>query len=400
MRWHDLIRFSLHSLAANRLRSFLTLLGIAVGIAAVIMLTSIGEGIHDYVLSEFSKFGSNIIKISPGRQSTRGGMPALPSTARDLSLDDAAALARLPYISNVNPISLGNAEIRANGRMRRTTVMGIGPTMSTLYSVSIATGRFMDEEDGGRDARALAVLGATLKDELFGAGNAIGARIEVGGERYRIIGVLQPKGQLLHVDIDDAIYIPAARAMALYNRSGTDHIKLSYDVHVDVGQVLTLIRNTLISRHGREDFTLTTQEEMISALIDILRIITSAISALGGISLIVGAVGISTIMTIAVAERTPEIGLMIALGARRRTILGFFLAEAVALAALGGLLGLIVGLGLAWLVIAFVPALPVSTPWIFVLVAEFAAILIGLVSGVLPARRAARLNVIDALRAE
>ncbi|MDR1063785.1 MAG: ABC transporter permease [Azoarcus sp.] len=397
MRWRDLFRFTLHALAVYRLRSFLTLLGIAIGIAAVILLTTIGEGVHNYVLNEFAKFGTNIIKITPGRQSAHAGMP---STARDLTLDDAAALARLPYVSNVNAIALGNAEVRANGRMRRSLVMGVGPTMHTLYSVGVAAGRFLDEADDGRDARALAVLGSTLKDELFGINNAVGARIEIGGERYRIIGVLQPKGQLLHVDIDDAIYVPTSRAMALYNRSGVDHIKLAYDVHVDVGQVLSLIRQTLISRHGREDFTLTTQEEMISALLDILRIITSAVSALGGISLIVGAVGIATIMTIAVAERTSEIGLMVALGARRRTILGFFLAEAVALAALGGLLGLVIGVGLAWLVGVLVPTLPISTPWIFVFAAEFVAILIGLASGVLPARRAARLNVIDALRTE
>ncbi|MDR2093678.1 MAG: ABC transporter permease, partial [Azoarcus sp.] len=378
----------------------LTLLGIAVGIAAVILLTSIGEGVHNYVLNEFSKFGSNIIKISPGRQSARGGMPALPSTARDLTLDDAAALARLPYVSNISPVVLGNAEIRANGRVRRSSVMGIGPAMHVLYSVEIAAGGFLSEDDGGRDARAVAVLGSTLKDELFGTANAVGARIEIGGERYRVIGVLQQKGQLLHVDIDDVIYIPASRAMSLYNRSSTDHIKLSYDIHVDVAQVLSLIRQTLIARHGREDFTLTTQEEMISTLLDILRIITSAISALGGISLIVGAVGVATIMTIAVAEHTAEIGLMVALGARRRTILGLFLSEAVALAALGGLLGLFVGVMLAWLVGVLVPALPVSTPWIFVLAAEFVAILIGLASGVLPARRAARLNVIEALRTE
>ncbi|MDR1661037.1 MAG: FtsX-like permease family protein, partial [Azoarcus sp.] len=181
---------------------------------------------------------------------------------------------------------------------------------------------------------------------------------------------------------------------------GADHIKLSYDVHVDVEHVLSLIRQTLASRHGREDFTLITQQEMISTLLNILRIVTTAISALGGISLAVGAIGIVTIMTIAVAERTSEIGLMVALGARRRTILGLFLAEAVTLAALGGLLGLAAGIGLAYLAGVLVPALPISTPWAFVLSAEVVAIFIGLASGVLPARRAARLNVIDALRTE
>ncbi|MDR3213823.1 MAG: ABC transporter permease [Azoarcus sp.] len=398
MRWRDLFHFALHTLAAYRLRSFLTMLGIAVGIAAVILLTSIGEGLHGYMLSEFSRFGSNIIKIMPGRQDARGGMPTLPSTARDLTMDDAAVLARLPFVNYVNPIVEGNAEIRANGRVRRTTVMGVGTKMHQMYSVSIVVGRFLTEAES-RDARPMVTLGATLKNELFGDANAIGARIEIGGERYRVIGVLEPKGRLLGVDIDDVAYIATMRAMGLYNRNSMDHIKVSYEIGADVTHVLTLIRQSLAARHGSEDFTLTTQEEMVSSLVNILRIVTSVIAALGGISLAVGAVGIATIMTIAVTERTAEIGLLVALGARRRTILGLFLTEAVALSALGGLLGLTVGAGLAWLLGLFV-ALPISTPWTFAFAAEAGAILIGLLSGVLPARRAARANVIDALHTE
>ncbi|MDR0634162.1 MAG: ABC transporter permease [Azoarcus sp.] len=399
MRWHDFFRFVLCSLSAYRLRSFLTLLGIAVGIAAVILLASIGESFHDYVLAQFSKFGSNIIKIVPGRQDARGGMPSLPSTARELTLEDAEALARLPFIIHVSPVVQGNAEIRANGRMRRTVAMGVGPQMRDIYSIDVAAGRVFSEREH-RDAHAVALLGATLRNELFGNAAALGARIEIGGERYRVIGILEPKGQLLGVDIDDVAYIPTGRAMGLYNRGGIEHIKVSYDMAAGVARVLPLIRQALVARHGREDFTLVTQEEMVSSLDNILRIVVSVISALGGISLAVGAVGIATIMTIAVTERTSEIGLLVALGARRRAILGLFLAEAVALSALGGLLGLLVGVGLARLAALFVPSLPVSTPWTFALAAEAVAILIGLLSGVLPARRAARANVIDALRAE
>ncbi|MDR0717639.1 MAG: ABC transporter permease [Azoarcus sp.] len=398
MRWRDLFHLALHALVAQRLRSFLTLLGVAVGITAVILLTSIGSGLHGYLLHEFSRFGTNIIKITPGRQDTRGGEPALPSTARALTLDDAAALARLPFAANVSPIVQGSAEVRANGRSRRTVAMGAGTRMHEIYSVNLAAGRFLPEET--RDARALAVLGATLKNELFGAANALGARIEIGGERFRVIGVLEAKGRILHVDIDDAVYIPTVRAMALYNRGGMDHIKLTYDVNASLAHVLPAIRQTLISRHGREDFTLTTQDEMIARLVNILRAVTITASALGGISLVVGAVGIVTIMTIAVTERTAEIGLLVALGARRRAILGVFLAEAAMLAALGGLLGLAAGIGLARLANLLVPALPIATPWLFVCLAEASAILIGLIAGVMPARRAARLDAIDALSAQ
>ena len=399
MRWRDLLLLSLHALVAYRLRSFLTLLGIAVGIAAVILLTSIGQGLQNYVLNEFAKFGSNLIKVMPGRQNARGGTP-VPTTARDLSLDDAAALARLPSVIHVSPVVTGNAEIRANGRTRRTLVMGVGPKMHEMYSVSVGSGQFLPVGEG-RNARALVVLGATLQREFFGSDSPLGARVEIGGERYRVIGVLKPKGQILDIDIDDAAYIPTARAMTLFNRSGTDHIKLTYDVAADADSVLRMVRQTLAVRHGSEDFTTSKQEEFISSLLDILRILTLTVAALGSISLAVGAVGIVTIMTIAVTERTSEIGLLVALGARRRTILGLFLAEAVALAALGGLLGLVVGVGLGQLAGLFMPAeFPVTTSWKFVLAAEILSALIGLTAGVLPARRAARLNVIDALRAE
>ncbi|MDR3087377.1 MAG: ABC transporter permease [Azoarcus sp.] len=399
MRWRDLLLLALHALVAYRLRSFLTLLGIAVGIAAVIVLTSIGQGLQNYVLNEFAKFGSNIIKIMPGRQEARGGTP-VPTTARDLTLDDAAALARLPFVIHVSPAVTGDVEVRANGRTRRTIARGVGPSMHVIYSVEVGSGQFLPEGEG-RDARALAVLGATIQKEFFGTASPLGARIEIGGERYRIIGVLQSKGQILDVDIDDAVYIPTARAMALFNRSGADNIKLTYDVAAGADAVLPLIRQTLTSRHGVEDFTLTKQEELISSLLDILHVLTLTVAALGGISLAVGAVGIVTIMTIAVAERTSEIGLLVALGARRRTILGLFLTEAVALAALGGLLGLIVGIILGQVAGAFMPPeFPVSTSWKFALAAEVLSALIGLAAGVLPAQRAARLNVIDALHTE
>jgi putative ABC transport system permease protein len=399
MRWLDLLRLATHSLAAHRLRSFLTLLGIAVGIAAVILLTSLGEGMHNYVLNEFSQFGTNIITITPGRKDARGGPPGLPSTARDLTLEDAEALARVPYVGISNPETWGNAEVRGNGRVRRTLVQGVGPRTHELYSFKVASGRFLPEGDI-RDARPLAVLGYTLKKELFGPGEALGERITIGGERYVIIGVLEQIGQILGMDIDDTVYIPAMRGMALYNRTSLDQITVNHDINVDPEFVLPLLREALTARHGREDFSLMTQKEMITSLLNILGIITLVISALGGISLMVGAVGIVTIMTIAVTERTREIGLLMALGARRNTILTLFLAEAVTLAAIGGLLGLSVGIGLAWLAGFFLPSFPVTIPWSFVIAAEIFSAFIGLAAGVLPARHAARLNVVDALRAE
>jgi len=395
----DFLLLALRALAAHRLRSFLTLLGIAIGIAAVILLTSIGEGIHRFVLAEFTQFGTNVMEISPGKKGAKGGPPGLPSTARELTLEDAAALARLQGVTGVTPVVWGSSEVEAKGRLRRTTVYGAGPEMLRVFAMQVQIGRFLPPDDP-EHARAFVVLGAKIKRELFGVENALGERLRIGGEHFRVIGVMAPKGQFLGTDLDDTAYIPAARAMALYNRSGLMTINLSYAEGLAPATLATAARNLLQSRHGREDFTITTQEDMLKTLSKILNILTAAVGALGGISLLVGAVGIVTIMTIAVTERTAEIGLLVALGARRATILTLFLAEAVALAALGGLVGLLLGSGLAALVGGLLPALPVHTPWPFVAAAELASMALGLLAGVLPARRASRLEAVESLRAE
>lgn len=399
MRAADFLNLALRALVAHRLRSFLTLLGIGVGIAAVILLTSIGEGLHQFVLKEFTQFGTNIIQITPGRQGARGGPPGLPNTARELTLDDAAAVARLPLVTGLTPIVSGNSEVSAGGRVRRTSIYGVGADMSRLFSMRVAVGHFLPPDDP-RGARAFVVLGSKLKRELFGNAGALGARLRIGDERYRVIGVMEEKGQFLGVDLDDTAYIPTSRALSLYNRDGLMEIDVTYAATTSPEAVEAQIRALLTQRHGQDDVTLTSQADMLARLSNILGILTAAVGALGGISLLVGAVGIVTIMTIAVTERTNEIGLLVALGARRATVLGLFLGEAVALAALGGALGLVVGAGLAQLVGLLVPALPVHTPWHFVVIAETLAVVIGLLAGVLPARKAARLDPVEALRSE
>ncbi len=400
MSWSDALRLALRAVTAQRLRSFLTLLGIAVGIAAVILLTSIGEGIHRFVLAEFSQFGTNVIGVHPGKVKTGGAPPSgLPTSAKPLSLEDARALAALPHVVAVTPSTWGNAEVGANGRLRRTLVYGVGPQMLAVFKGKIRAGQFLPSDDA-ENARALVVLGPKLKEELFGAENALGARLKVGTDQFRVIGVLEPKGQFLGIDLDDTAFIPAARALEVFNRDGLNEIDVAAEEGVPAAKVVALVQERMKARHGREDFTIISQEEMMSTLSNILDVLTMAVGALGGISLLVGAVGIVTIMTIAVTERTGEIGLLVALGAQRRTILGLFLGEAVALAATGGLMGLALGIGLAQLIQLAVPALPVHTPISFVLMAEGLAATIGLLAGVLPARRAALLDPVEALRAE
>ncbi|MFZ4624606.1 MAG: ABC transporter permease [Rhodoferax sp.] len=396
----DAIWLALRAVTAQRLRSFLTLLGIAVGIAAVILLTSIGEGIHRFVLAEFTQFGTNIASISPGKVKTSGPAPTgIPTSVRPLTLDDARALAHLPHITGMTATVWGNTEVNANGRLRRTTVNGVSADILKVYQLKVRTGQFLPDEEL-ENARALLVLGAKLKEELFGSANPLGARVRVGNLQFRVIGVLEAKGQFLGIDLDDAAYIPTARALELYNRVGLMKIDVAYQEGVAAAPVVALIKASLTARHGREDFTITTQEDMLRTLSKILDILTMAVGALGSISLLVGGVGIVTIMTIAVTERTSEIGLLVALGARRNTILWLFLGEAVTLSALGGIMGLLLGIGLAQLIHLALPALPVHTPLVFVMLAELVAVAIGLLAGVLPASAAARLDPVEALRAE
>ena len=395
----DSLHLAVRAITAQRLRSFLTLLGIAVGIAAVILLTSIGEGIHRFVLAEFSQFGTNVIGIHPGKTKTGGSPSGLPTSARPLSLDDARALASLPNVVAMTPSIWGNAEVGANGRLRRTSVYGVGPQMLEVFKGKVRAGQFLPPEDADH-ARALVVLGPKLKEELYGPENALGTRLRIGPDQFRVVGVLEAKGQFLGIDLDDTAFVPAARALEIFNREGLNEINLAAEEGVPSRLVADAVRERLIARHGREDFTIITQEEMLATLSNILNVLTMAVGALGGISLLVGGVGIGTIMTIAVSERTGEIGLLVALGAPRRTIVALFLGEAVALSALGGLFGLLLGIGLAQLIHLAVPALPVHTPLSFVLLAEGIAVAIGLAAGVLPARRAARLDPVEALRTE
>ncbi|MDP3617984.1 MAG: ABC transporter permease [Rhodoferax sp.] len=396
----DATGLALRAITAQRLRSVLTLLGIAVGIAAVILLTSIGEGIHRFVLAEFTQFGTNIASIVPGKVKTSGPAPTgIPTSVRPLTLEDAQALSKLPHVTAMTATVWGNTEVSANGRLRRTTVNGVGAGMLKVYGIKVKSGEFLPAENL-ENARAFVVLGAKLKTELFGSANPLGARVRVGNLQFRVIGVLETKGQFLGFDLDDAAYIPTARALELYNRDSLMTIDVAYAQGVPAARIVAAIKTVLTARHGREDFTITTQEDMLRTLSNILDILTMAVGALGSISLLVGGVGIVTIMTIAVSERTGEIGLLVALGATRRTILALFLGEAVALSALGGLIGLVLGIGLAQLIHVAVPALPVHTPLTFVVLAETIAVVIGLLAGVLPARRAARLDPVAALRAE
>jgi putative ABC transport system permease protein len=399
MRFLDLVRMGLGSLAAHSLRSVLSALGIAVGIAAVILLTSIGEGINRFVIAEFSQFGTNIITVHPGKTKTRGASVGIFASDRPLTIEDSVALKRTGSVLYSVPAVQGTAEVNAAGRSRRVTVYGVGADFPAAFNIKVASGSFLPDDDP-EQARAFVTLGSKVRDEIFGSSNPLGSRIEIGGSRYRVIGIMQSKGQVLGVDLDDAVYIPAGRALELFNREGLMEINVVYAPEADVDSVVDGIHKAMLSRHGREDFTITPQQEMMDVLASVLDVLTFAVGALGGISLLVGGVGILTIMTISVTERTNEIGLLRALGAKRRQIMSLFLGEAILLSTIGGLLGLSLGIGIAQLLTLLAPALPVNTPWLFVVLAEAVALTIGLAAGVFPATRAARLDPVEALRTE
>ena len=399
MLFPDFVRFTYTSLRAHRLRTLLTALGIAVGIAAVILLTSIGEGLHRFVIAEFTQFGTNIIGVSPGRIQTHGASLGAVNTVRSLTIDDAIALRRAPYVQVADPLVQGNADVKYFGKSRRVTLYGVGPDFPEALKMRVASGGFLPQEDP-RSARAFVVLGSKVARELFGEENSLGNRVRVGGERYRVIGVMQTKGQVLGFDFDDTVFIPVARALEMFNRESLMEIHITYEPTAPLAEVEQGIKRILVARHGAEDFTVTSQQKMLEVFGTVLDAITFAVAAIGGISLIVGGVGILTILTIAVAERTSEIGLLRAIGATQRRILLLFLGEAALLAAVGGAAGLVLGWAIARALQLGLPALPVHTPWSYAVLAELVAVVVGLAAGVMPARRAASLDPLEALRSE
>lgn len=398
MRSADYLRLTLRTLKASRMRSGLTVLGIAIGICAVVLLTTLGEGLRLYVLENFSQFGSRIIAINPGKSQT-GGTGGLLASTRPLLVSDADSLRSLPYVEYVVPVVQGSGAIEFGRRVRYTDIIGTGSEMADAWRFEVARGRFLPDSRGGYP-QPWAVLGHKVKQELFGEQTALGQFIRVGGERYRVVGIMAAKGQMLGFDLDDIVYIPVERALSLFNRTGLMEIDVTYRPGISADAMAQQVSQRLIARHGGEDFSLITQDEMLKSLDRILAVLTLAIGGLGGISLVVGAIGIITIMVTSVQERRAEIGLMRALGATQRQVMWLFLGEATLLALVGGIVGILVsGLALGGMALSL-PTLPIQLDPFYLLLALMLSALVGLVSGVLPARRAARLNPVLALQSE
>jgi putative ABC transport system permease protein len=396
----DVIHQSLLAIRGHRLRSALTMLGIAIGISSVILLTSIGEGARVYIAGEFTQFGTNLVAVNPGKTETAGFPGAMGGTVHRLTLGDAQALQRLRGVEEVVPVAMGTAPVKFGQKERDVFVYGVTSQVPEVWRMGVRVGRFLPASDPHYGS-PLAVLGPKLKRELFGGANALGEYVRVGGQRFLVIGVMASKGQFLGFDIDDSAYIPVALAERLFNRDELQEIDVLVGNASLVDSVVTRMTTLLTARHGGEDdFTITTQTSMLETFDRVLRIVSLAVGGIAGISLLVGAIGILTMMWISVNERTAEIGLAKAIGAMPRQILWLYLSEAAAISCAGGGLGLAVGFGLAQLLHAVIPGLPVHTPLIYALLALLVSLVVGLASGILPARRAASLDPVQALAAE
>ena len=400
MRMSDLTGFAFQAVLARRTRSILSLLGIGLGVAAVVLLTSIGEGTRQFIEGQFTQFGTNLLSIHPGKIKTVGIPGALGGTTHKLSLEDAEALQQVQGIDRIVPLVAGNARVSAEDRGRSVSIFGVTADMPTHWKMNIRQGVFLPKERF-HVRRPVAVLGPKLKRELFQDANPLGKFVRVAGYRYRVIGVMEPKGHLLGFDIDDAIYVPVASALAMFNMDELVEIQVRFAHGHSVDRVVEDISLVLRERHrGEEDFTITTQQAMLDTLDNVMEVVTVAVGAIAGVSLIVGAIGILTVMWMSVRERTSEIGLLKAIGATAGEIYGLFLCESAILATLGGGVGLGVGLVVVKLLPFFVPGIPMVPHEGYVIGALIVSGFSGIAAGILPARRAARIDPVEALHAK
>ena len=399
MKFQDLFIFSSYSVVSQKMRSFLTSLGIAIGVVCVIFLTGLGQGLQTFIISQFTQFGSNIISISPGKTETMGMPLGIFGTVKPLTFEDAEALERLPVIDVAVPVSGGSGEIEYGERMRRSMVVGTGADYDVIVDAKDMLGEYLPH-DNPKSPRSLAVLGPKMRDELFGDANPLGELVRVNSERFRVIGVLPPKGDFLGIDLDDAIYIPMAKFQSMFNVNNFQEIDVVHYERYATEEAVSSIKRLIIDRHGSEDVTIHTQANMLETLEDIMKWLKFTVAAFGGISLLVGGVGIFTIMTVAVNERTSEIGVLRAVGASRKKIRDVFLLESIFLAILGALLGLSIGFAAVYIALIFYPDMPIAIAWDYIVYAVFISLAIGLIAGFLPARAAAQLDPVEALRTD
>ncbi|MBS1242695.1 MAG: multidrug transporter substrate-binding protein [Nitrospirae bacterium] len=402
MNFIEIFRVALEAILSNKVRSGLTMLGVIIGVLAVILLVSIGEGAQVYITKELTGMGTNLLMITPGKTSTSGGFhPPSAGTVRKLTYDDSQALKRRAWLlSDAVPLVFGTGRIKYQNMGRDTMIIGTTPEFQSIRHLFVDTGSYVTQGDVDSKAK-IVVLGTKVKEELFGQENALGKAVTLSDARYRVVGVMQKRGTSLGMDLDDIVFIPVTSGQELFDTDGLFEIIASTPRAEDVDRAISQIKEVLIKRHAhKEDFTIQTQGAMLSTMNTILNILTAVLGGIAGISLLVGGIGIMNIMLVSVRERTREIGIRKAIGARNSDIMAQFMIEAITLSGVGGVIGIVLGVGLALLIPMFVTVLPTSISlWSIVMAFTF-SMAVGVFFGVYPARKASLQDPISALRYE
>ena len=399
----ETVRMALTTLKSNRLRSLLTMVGIVIGNASVITLIGVGRGAQGLAEDQLSSLGANVLFVVPGNNDTRRRGVAFPKT---LVLEDAEAIRdQAPSVKRVAPQISSSQVVQAGARTSTSSISGVTPDFLPVRSFEVAKGRFINEQDE-KSARTVAVLGPDLRNKLFPRGEAIGQQVRIGSQAFEVVGVMAPKGAVFGSNQDENAYVPLSTMVnRLTGRDPTYGVSLSF-ISVEAqdegstGAAKFQINNLLRQRHRilrDDDFAVRSQKDALTIVGTITGGLTLMLGAIGGISLLVGGIGIMNIMLVSVSERTEEIGLRKALGARSGDVLKQFLVESLVLASLGGAVGTAVGLGTVAVVAALSP-LPATIGATTVLITVGLSGSIGLFFGVVPAQRAAKLDPIVALR--
>jgi putative ABC transport system permease protein len=399
MKFPDLLRMARDSALRARMRSAMLLLAMSIGVAAVVALTSLGEGARLYVTGEFQTLGTRLVIVIPGRSETGGVAPGLLSgeTPRDLTLGDAEAVLRIPEVERVAPLVIGSAPVSAGALEREAPVLGSSADFLTIYGFKLTRGQFLPAGELTRDA-AVCVIGANIARELFPGRDALGANLRIGDRRFRVVGVLGDQGRTIGLDSQEMVVVPVSAAQALFNTESLFRLLIQTRNRDDTTRVRNSVIDVIKDRHqGEKDVTVITQDALLSTFDRIFTALTLTLAGIASISLAVAGVLIMNVMLVSVSQRTAEVGLLKAIGATRRQITALFLTEAILLSSAGAVAGLIVGLAADWVVGRIYPALPLRPPSWAVVLAIVTAIASGVIFGLMPARRAARLDPVEAL---
>ena len=396
MRTTDLLLFAGGGLRGHRVRTFLSLLGVGIGVASVILLTSLGEGARRYITGEFAAIGSNLLIIVPGKTETAGFAPLVNTAPHDLTIEDTdALLARIPSVRRVAPLVVGTAAARVGERSREVTVIGATRELLDIRQLKVSSGRFLPANV--RDA-ALCVLGATVQRELFPNENPLGKLVRIGEWRFRVIGVLAPRGTSIGMDLDEVVEIPVETGLRLFNRGSLLRVLAEVGSHDQIETTRRAVIDVLRERHANEeDVTVLTQDSVLDTFDNILKVLTAALAGIAAVSLGVAGLGIMNVMLVSVSERTREIGLLKAVGVTRSQVIAVFLVEAAILATVGGCLGLFGGFVSGQVLQQLYPDFPYQTPGWAIPAALGVSCSVGLIFGIVPASRAAQLDPVAAL---